>query len=83
MGRMPNHHNSPGEISTRTVSLSGDSADQPGINDYDGFARAYAESNEINLINAYYERPALVELAGEAAGRHSGDLRRMPANIIQ
>lgn len=35
---------------------------------YDGFARAYAEDNESNLFNAYYERPAMLELAGDVRG---------------
>jgi SAM-dependent methyltransferase len=69
MGRMPSHHNPPGGISTRPVSPSAVSADPPGINDYDSFAKAYADSNETNLINAYYERPAMLELAGDVAGR--------------
>jgi SAM-dependent methyltransferase len=69
MGRMPNDHNPPGGISTRLVSLSGDLADLPGVNDYDSFAEAYAASNETNLINAYYERPAMLALAGDVTGR--------------
>ena len=69
MDRMPNDHNPHGGISTRLVSLSADSADPPGINDYDSFAEAYAASNESNLINAYYERPAMLDLAGDVAGR--------------
>jgi SAM-dependent methyltransferase len=69
MGRMPNDHNPPGGIATRPVSLSADLTDAPGINDYDGFAEAYAASNETNLINAYYERPAMLALAGDVAGR--------------
>ncbi|OEU86585.1 methyltransferase [Streptomyces abyssalis] len=39
------------------------------VNDYDGFAEAYAAENENNLVNAYYERPAMLELAGDVAGR--------------
>ncbi|MGN6177471.1 MAG: class I SAM-dependent methyltransferase [Streptosporangiaceae bacterium] len=66
---MPNDHNPPGGISTRLVSLSADSADQRRINDYDSFAEAYAASNENNLINAYYERPAMLALAGVVGGR--------------
>src|SRR5215813_1078052 len=69
MGRVPNDHNPPGGISTRLVSFSADSADPPGVNDYDGFAEAYAASNENNLVNAYYERPAMLALAGDVAGR--------------
>ncbi|WP_329182830.1 class I SAM-dependent methyltransferase [Actinacidiphila glaucinigra] len=37
--------------------------------DYDRFAEAYAAENETSLINAYYARPAIVDLAGEVAGR--------------
>jgi SAM-dependent methyltransferase len=69
MSRMPNDHNPPGGISTRLVSFSADSAVPPGVNDYDSFAEAYAASNETNLINAYYERPAMLALAGNVAGR--------------
>jgi ubiquinone/menaquinone biosynthesis C-methylase UbiE len=69
MGRMPNGHNPPGGISTRLVALSAGSADPPGTSDYDGFAEAYTASNETNLINAYYERPAMLALAGDVAGR--------------
>ena len=38
-------------------------------NDYDGFAEAYTAENETSLTNAYYTRPAIVDLAGEVAGR--------------
>ncbi|MFD3454816.1 class I SAM-dependent methyltransferase [Streptomyces sp. NPDC058691] len=43
--------------------------DQPKINDYTGFAEAYTSENETNLINAHYERPAMLALAGDVAGR--------------
>jgi len=66
---MPDDHNLPGGISTRLVSPSADSADPPGLNDYDSFAEAYATANETSLINAYYERPAMLALAGDVAGR--------------
>ncbi|WP_331742648.1 class I SAM-dependent methyltransferase [Streptomyces sp. NBC_01006] len=39
------------------------------VNDYDSFAEAYSAENENNLVNAYYERPAMLALAGEVAGR--------------
>ncbi|UKE73363.1 class I SAM-dependent methyltransferase [Xanthomonas graminis] len=42
----------------------------PTSNDYDGFAEAYAQDNEINAWNAYYERPAILSMAGDVAGRH-------------
>ncbi|MGC5582911.1 hypothetical protein [Ornithinimicrobium sp. W1665] len=39
------------------------------MTDYDGFASAYSHANEANLLNAWYERPAMVQLAGEVQGR--------------
>ena len=69
MCRMPNDHNPPGGISARLVSFSADWVDPPGVNDYDSFAGAYAASNENNLVNANYERPAMLALAGDVAGR--------------
>ncbi|MCX4679011.1 methyltransferase domain-containing protein [Streptomyces sp. NBC_01433] len=38
-------------------------------NDYDSFAEAYSAENENNLLNAYYERPAMLVLAGDVDGR--------------
>lgn len=38
-------------------------------NDYDGFAEAYAAATESNLVNAHYERPAVLALMGDIAGR--------------
>jgi SAM-dependent methyltransferase len=43
--------------------------DQAVANDYDSFAEAYSAENETGLINAYYERPAMLALAGDVAGR--------------
>lgn len=37
--------------------------------DFDEFAEAYAADNEVNLLNGYYERPAMLSLAGDVAGR--------------
>ena len=37
--------------------------------DYDNFAKPYSAENESNLFNAYYERPAMLGLAGEVSGR--------------
>jgi SAM-dependent methyltransferase len=37
--------------------------------DYDGFADAYSVENESGLFNAYYERPAMLRLAGDVSGR--------------
>jgi ubiquinone/menaquinone biosynthesis C-methylase UbiE len=69
MSRMPNDRH-PGEgISARLVSFAVDSADPPGINDYDSFAEGYTASNETGFVHAYYERPAMLALAGDVAGR--------------
>ncbi|MFJ8912604.1 class I SAM-dependent methyltransferase [Amycolatopsis sp. NPDC102389] len=38
-------------------------------NDYDAFAEAYAAENETSLNNAYYTRPAILDLAGNVTGR--------------
>ncbi len=37
-------------------------------NDYDAFAAAYDADNESNAFNAYYERPAILRLAGNCRG---------------
>jgi ubiquinone/menaquinone biosynthesis C-methylase UbiE len=35
---------------------------------YDSFAESYSTDNESNLLNGYYERPAMIDLAGEVNG---------------
>ena len=42
--------------------------------DYDSFAEAYAAATESNLINGYYTRPAVLDLAGDVAGRRILDV---------
>ncbi|MFJ3174203.1 class I SAM-dependent methyltransferase [Streptomyces roseus] len=44
-------------------------ADQARANDYDSFAEGYSAENEHGFVNAYYERPAMLALAGDVAGR--------------
>jgi SAM-dependent methyltransferase len=44
-------------------------ANQTVTNDYDSFAEAYAADNETSLANACYNRPAILALAGDVAGR--------------
>jgi SAM-dependent methyltransferase len=41
----------------------------PKVNDYDSFAEAYTAEAEASLVNGYYERPAILDLAGDVAGR--------------
>jgi ubiquinone/menaquinone biosynthesis C-methylase UbiE len=36
---------------------------------YDSFAKSYSADNESSLFNAYYERPAMIDLAGDVNGR--------------
>lgn len=36
--------------------------------DYDEFAADYVAENDANLLNRYYERPAMLELVGDAVG---------------
>ncbi len=41
---------------------------------YDDFAQDYSKENESSLLNAYYERPAMLELAGEVTGHRILDI---------
>jgi SAM-dependent methyltransferase len=49
-------------------------ADPAKANDYDSFAEAYSAENESSLLNAYYERPAMLALAGDVADRRILDV---------
>ena len=53
----------------RVPETSARPADPAVTNDYDSFAEAYSAENEAGLINAYYERPAMLDLAGDVTGR--------------
>lgn len=57
-----------GSMPTSPESSAG-AADAAVENDYDSFAEAYTAENETSLINAYYARPAVLDLAGDVAGR--------------
>lgn len=39
------------------------------MTDYDEFAAAYSAANESSLLNAWYERPAMLDLAGDVVGK--------------
>ncbi|WP_372457934.1 class I SAM-dependent methyltransferase [Streptantibioticus parmotrematis] len=41
----------------------------PRGNPYDVFAEGYTTENEANLVNGYYQRPAMLALAGDVSGR--------------
>jgi ubiquinone/menaquinone biosynthesis C-methylase UbiE len=57
-----------GNMPTNPENAAG-AADVAVENDYDSFAEAYTVENDTSLINAYYARPAIVDLAGDVAGR--------------
>lgn len=58
--------------STRGGSIG--PAIQAMADNYDSFAEAYAAENESNLINAHYALPAILNLAGDVAGRRVLDV---------
>lgn len=37
---------------------------------YDGFADSYEAENASSMLNAHYDRPAMIRLAGDVSGRH-------------
>ncbi|MFD2471073.1 class I SAM-dependent methyltransferase [Amycolatopsis silviterrae] len=49
--------------------MTANASDEVLANDYDSFGEAYAIETEHSLINAYYTRPAILDLAGDVAGR--------------
>ena len=61
MGRVTPDHNLPKSLA--------EGAAETRPNDYDAFADAYALENEHSPFNALYERPAMLELAGDVRGR--------------
>ncbi|MCW4465240.1 class I SAM-dependent methyltransferase [Glutamicibacter sp. MNS18] len=46
----------------------------PRDTNYDTLAAAYSRENEASYLNAYYERLAMLEPAGEVAGRRILDI---------
>ena len=73
-GGVPNDDDLSGGISMRLVPPSAVPADPTKLNDYDGFAEPYSAETETNLINGYYARPAILDLAGDVAGRRILDV---------
>jgi|GEM_PF-482447 len=57
-----------------TPEGSAGAAPLAAANDYDSFAEAYLTETETNLLNGYYARPAMVELAGDVDGRRVLDV---------
>ena len=53
--------------------------DRAVANDYDSFAEAYTAGTEANLINGYYARPAILDLAGDVASGGSSTPAAAPA----
>ena len=68
MDRMPPVPESPAGpgFSVRVIEDEGRPA--ASANNYDSFAEAYTAETEANLINGYYTRPAVLDLAGDVAG---------------
>lgn len=62
----------------RATEVSGSPARpvDPPVNEYAGMAEAYAAETENSLVNAYYERPAMLDLAGDVSGRRVLDAGR-------
>lgn len=56
------------------LECSSGPARQAVVNDYDGFAEAYAAETESSLLNGYYARPAVLDLAGDVSGRRILDV---------
>ncbi|OXR42984.1 Malonyl-[acyl-carrier protein] O-methyltransferase [Nocardia cerradoensis] len=57
-------------------------ADQVGVSGYDSIAEGYAAENETGLLHAYYNRPAILELAGDVSGRRILDVGCGPGPLF-
>jgi ubiquinone/menaquinone biosynthesis C-methylase UbiE len=71
---MPPVHESPAGPDFSVRLVEDDGRPVAGANDYDSFAEAYTAETEANLINGYYTRPAVLDLAGDVAGRRILDV---------
>lgn len=59
---------------SRDLAHSSEPVRPPAVNDYDAFAEAYVAESESSLLHAYYVRPAVLDLAGNMAGRRVLDV---------
>jgi SAM-dependent methyltransferase len=69
MDRMPPAPEGPAWPTFSSRILEDDGQPAASASSYDGFAEAYEAETEANLINGYYTRPAILDLAGDVAGR--------------
>ena len=58
----------PGSPGRSVHESSYESEDLVKADHYDSFAESYSTDNESNLLNGYYERPAMIDLAGDVNG---------------
>lgn len=72
--RLPRIERADRRIVPRHDMLRCMTASGPGVNDYNAFAEAYVAETESSLVNAHYERPAILALAGEIADLHILDV---------
>lgn len=56
--------------------------DSAPVNAYDSIAEGYTAENETGLLHAYYNRPALLELAGDVRGRRILDAGCGPGSLF-
>jgi ubiquinone/menaquinone biosynthesis C-methylase UbiE len=54
--------------------ISAEPTDQPTADAYNSIAAAYAAESETGLFNAFYTHPAILDLAGDVAGRQILDV---------
>jgi SAM-dependent methyltransferase len=71
---MPPVPESPAGSDFRVHVVEDDGRPVASANDYDSFAEAYTAKTEANLINGYYMRPAILDLAGDVADRRILDV---------
>jgi SAM-dependent methyltransferase len=74
MDRMPPVPESPAGADFSVRFVEDDGRPVASANDYDSFAEAYTAETEANLLNGYYMRPAILDLAGDVAGRRILDV---------